>query len=304
MEIPTKSFAIPAQPKPTLDILDLITPTSTLADGRINRVDEKCIPVSLEPNDSLDKLKNGVLIIDDYDNSLVYALDIESKKNLFTNKQGALSQGHNMMMSPNHQLLAYTRTDQNRDEVLEIINALGQQEGKFVLTGDMGLMREWLDNEQLLVQKTADEHGTMFVINPFQRTSQTLTPSFSNLYQGDHPAFWSPSYDSSLSFVLFPNGRFLETKEGYSLWDNKDRKLIWQQPSRTASRVSPEWAPVRNMFAVIVDADESGLKNQSEIHVVKVDGKVAEQTTLTLIYPYVYISDFISWSPDGNYLAF
>lgn len=300
---PDKPFTETLLPTLTSNSAELINLTPSTSRYQAGLAGESCL--SLKPENHLyDKLKNSVLIVDDYDKDLVYAINAEDSRILFTSEQAPLAQGRNLMMSPNQKMLSYTRSGENADSVVVIIDSSGRQVATYPLTEDIGFVYEWLNNDEILAQKSGDQLVNIFVINPFLQTIKTLSSSFENFYDINSPVFWIPSYDLNLRFVVFPNKPSADNEEGYILWDSWQQKVIWQKRSLTASKYSPAWSPARDRFAVAINSDSTGLRNKFELYIVQIDGNILIETTLNRSYSDVYISDILGWSPDGKYLAF
>jgi WD40 repeat protein len=185
---------------------------------------------------------------------------------------------------------------------LRVFNARGQAYLSRSLQNKVLQILGWLDDQSVVLQGTRDD-GTVIIFNPFTAEQQELRPVFYDFYQGDPPPYWFPTYNPTLTRVVYPNGHYFKGV-GYVLMDVQSGRVLWQYPFDSAPYVAAQWSPDGKQFAVAAEVNQARHNSPGfqEFFVVSEDGQVTVQTHLTDVYAAVYIGHF-SWSPNGKQIA-
>lgn len=217
----------------------------------------------------------------------------------------------NLIQSPNRQWHAYQKEFFDIDDnylrgTYVVIDSKSQIVAEINQDKRGEVLREWFDNERLLIQGSYDfDYGALIIANPFTQQAEILSPNLPNLYDNHPPAFWPPSYNLDLSKVIYPYGP-MKGEFGYVYMDLQTGNILWQQASNGASHIPPKWSLDREKFALIVYRKDifSG-EDEREIMVFDSSGEKIIQTNLEASYSIIFFGndDAVQWSPDKRYIA-
>jgi hypothetical protein len=294
-------------PFPTTEILTTENPDSSslLQTSPISKVQQWCLhPENLPP--VIETEPNSVFVVSAYNENQYYFWDFENKEATPVSFSQIGYKAFGGRISPNRHWISFevNRIDDNENVIerkLEILDALGQHKTAMSWEKNWGVLREWLNNDTLYIEGYGTPSGTIFSIEPFVGTTKELIPTFTNIYNDYPPAIWSNAPNSELTLMLYPNSASTEGGIGYTLWDMVAMKKIWHKDSRTAPSVPPQWSSDYKKFAVNIATDP--IQDQSEIFVFDNSGQMISQTDFGAKYSSVFFSRYMSWSPDGRYIA-
>lgn len=291
-------------PNSTAVILPSFTPSPTSSQPK--ELQQTCLFLQTPPH-SLEAELNDIIVTFSIDNPN-YFLDLEKNETFpipFSLSDHKLFGGS---ISPNGQQIAFEvdRLD-NKSNVIErrliILDAYGQQKAAIPWMENWGVIRGWLDDNHLFIDGNAPRIGTIFIVNPITGEVQEFSSTIPNIYDEYPPAIWSVMPNSDLTLAVYPNSTSQEEGVGYSLWNTVTQKKIWHQDSITAPSILPFWSSDWMQFGVIVEESVT-LENQSEILILDSFGRSVVQTDFSSNYSYVFIGNYVNWSPDGRYLFF
>lgn len=302
-------------PEPPAATMPVFTPTPTTTPAIFNNetiadVERHC--VNLQDESLPPAVLNGSLfIMFDFDNEHIFYWDAGTNET-YPFIEDDLPPGvriHSWIQSPNRQWHAYQKEFFDADDnylrgTYVVIDLKSQIVAEINQDKRAEVLREWFDNERLVIQGSYDfDYGTTIIANPFTQQTEILSPNLPNLYNDHPPAFWSPSYNLDLSKVIYPYG---PGKKGYAIMDLQTGNILWRQASDGAAHIPPKWSPDREKFALIVyGKDIFSLEEEREIMVFDGSGEKIIQTNLEANYSKVYFGndDAIQWSPDKRYIA-
>jgi len=294
-------------PFPTTEFLTTEIPDNStlLQTSRISEVQQICLHPENLPS-VIETEPNSVFIVSAYNENQDYFWDFENKVATSVPFSQIGYKAFGGKISPNRHWISFevNRIDGNGNVVernLEILDALGQHGNTMPWEKNWGILRGWLDNEHLYVEGYGAPLGTIFTIEPFIGATKEFAPSFTNIYNDYPSAIWSVVPNSELTLVLYPNSASSGESVGYSMWDTIAMKKIWQKDSRIAPSVPPQWSSDYMKFAVNIAMDP--VHDWSEIFVFNNLGQMISQTDFGAKYSFVFVSKYMSWSPDGRYLA-
>lgn len=278
----------------------------------ITEIEKNCVNLQDEPL--------PLAIMND---SVFYVFDFESQRSYYWNAgtnetfpfiEDNLPPGiriHSLIQSPNRQWLAYQKVSFDADDkylggTYVVIDSKPQIVAEINQDKRGEVLREWFDNERLLIQGSYDfDYGTTIIANPFTQQAEMLSPNLPNLYDDYPPAFWPPSYNLDLSKVIYPHGP-IKGELGYVYMDLQTDNILWRQSSNGAAHIPPKWSPDRERFALVVyGKDIFSLEDEREIMVFDSSGEKIIQTNLEANYSTVFFGndDAVQWSPDKRYIA-
>jgi len=294
-------------PFPTTEILTTENPENSnpLHTGRISEIQQFCLRPENLPS-VIETEPNSVFIVSAYNENQDYFWDFESKEATALPFSQVGYKAFGGKISPNRYWISFevNRIDDNGNVIerkLAILDALGQSKTAMSWEKNWGILRGWLDNDNIYIEGYETPLGTIFSIEPFVGTTKELTPTFTNIYNDYPPAIWSNVPNSDLTLMLYPNSASAEEGIGYTLWDIEARKRIWHEDSRIAPSVPPQWSSDYKSFAVNIAMDP--IQDHSEIFVFNNLGQMISQTDFGAKYSSVFVSRYMSWSPDGRYIA-
>jgi len=294
-------------PFPTIEILTTKNPDSSnlLQTSRISEIQQLCLHPEKLPS-GVETEPNSVFVVSAYNKDQLYFWDFENKEATSVPFFQIGYKAFGGKISPNRHWISFevNRIDDNGNVIerkLEILDALGQHKTAMSWEKNWGILREWLDNDNLYIEGYGTPPGTIFSIEPSVGTTKELIPTFTDIYNDYPPAIWSAVPNSELTLMLYPNSASIEESIGYTLWDMVAMKKIWHKDSRIAPSVPPQWSPDYKKFAVDIAADP--IQDQSEIYVFDNLGQMIFQTDFGAKYSSIFFSRYMSWSPDGRYIA-
>lgn len=295
------------QSKPTISTPGL-TPTLNTP-SIIDEVEKDCLNVQEQPFPT-NAIEHSIFYVSDYEHNRSYFWDIKTNETIPVSNEPPDTRIVNMWESPNHQRIAYQKElfDKNGKYVggnLIVVDSHARKQAELKWDADWGLLRDWLDNERLLIQGSNDlGYGISIVVNPFTKQAEKLSPNLPHLYDEDPPAYWTPSYSLDLSYVVYPHG-YIDGKLGYAYMDIKTENVFWEQTSEAAGQIKPIWSPDRSEFALILINQNVSGEAKDEIVIFDSSGQKIIQTNLKSKYSKVYIgnSDAVQWSPEKRYIA-
>lgn len=291
---------------PTIDGLATLTPdNASPLPTKVSEVQQHCfrsegIPYVIETEPT------SVFFVSAFDENQNYFWDFEDSIATSIPFSRSDYEVYGGKISPNRQWIAFevNKLDNNGDVIdrkLVILNAFGQTKVSVPWKENWGVLRGWLDDKYLFIESREPILGTIIIVDPFTGQTRDLVPTLTNIYDDYPPAIWSTSPNSDLTLVLYPNSASFEESLGYTLWDAGSKKKLWRQASRFAPSVPPQWSSDYMYFVVIVAMDP--VQDNSEIFVFDNLGRLISYTDFGAKYSSVFISKYISWSPDGHYLA-
>lgn len=316
-DLPPELISSTDSPEPPEATMRVFTPAPTATipvisnNKSITSVEKNCVNLQDEPLPPA--IMNG---------SVFFVSDSENQRNFYwnagTNETYPFLEDdsppgiriNNLIQSPNRQWLAYQKkffdVDGNYlrgtyvviDSKSQIVAEINQDKRGEVL-------REWLDNERLLIQGSYDfDYGTSIIANPFTQQAEILSPNLPNLYDEHPPAFWPPFYNLDLSKVIYPHGP-IKGELGYVYMDLQTGNILWRQASNGAAHIPPKWSPDRAEFALILYKQDIFGEEEREIMIFDNSGQKIIQTNLEANYSTVFFGndDSVQWSPDKQYIA-
>lgn len=317
--LPTALSQSTVTPRPTISSTltpsVTITPESTLTSTP--NVNVQCLEIETElPKDfSIE----GTLILYGKDEAIlpdgkeeVYLFDLSTRQStlLSPTANGILREYERVAVPPDGRWFAYNETipdlvEKEKFVRLHIVAANGQQIPLSDQPEEWGQIIGWLDNERLALTLWDRYDGTVIVLNPFTRHSQVVLPTFPDL--SPNGSYWWYAvgtkpiviYDPTLTRVAYYKGLADNPWGNYALWDVSLQKILWERPTVAYDNTKPVWSPDGRQVAValgIADETDDPLSTHSILYLVARDG---EETRITN-----GVSGFLSWSPDGRYLAF
>jgi hypothetical protein len=327
--IPTLTPTIKTKTKIATSIISpTATAEATWAIQPEARLKIKCLEIA--PATPSNLASNGILVLDsqvDLGNGLI-SRDTYSL-NMATGLQTKITQSiENLIefaVSPDRHWMAYYQSlsdetgDKDIAKNLVIATADDQQFKVIPWDAEWGFITAWLDNQRLVINMNIGEEAnpvekssTFLVINPFTGERRILRPDYPDIYDFPPVPSWrgwgETVYDSTLTRVVYLQGG----EDGspspihYVLWD------IEKKQSRVSLKIIgdletvPRWSPDGSRFALapsLFQQDIQKIWPSYEIQIVDRNGQTIQTTHLTDYYPWVYIAD-LSWSPDGQYIAF
>jgi Tol biopolymer transport system component len=223
---------------------------------------------------SLLNLKDGTATVIDTSNQSVWDVDV----------------------SPDRQTLAYSWFNNTKGKYeLALIDSAGSLQ-EIAWSSEQGFVfQDWLNDHQLIISQ-----GTNYlVVDPYQDShisfSSSDFPEF-NLY--DPTSFLS--FDPSLSKAIYNGGSTINIFDLAS-------KIIKIRLEDDYNRIPVfRWRPSGEQAAVVAtlmpEQDLHGLPD--EIFIVEKDGQVRQLTHLYDTFRLALTIHSLSWSPDGNKIAF
>jgi hypothetical protein len=149
----------------------------------------------------------------------------------------------------------------------------------------------WLDRERLEIITPANRAtGTILLFNTLTGQWQSLTNKFPNMYQDFElrPSQWSVSYSPDMTWAIYL-GQFAPAGAGPVVWEITSDRVIWESISSFWGIHVPQWSPIGNVVAVIVNDTLYRINHEGQ----------AEPVPLADTNQVVNFS----WSPDGQHLA-
>jgi len=306
-------------PRPTLSPTP--TPFKTPEPTQSATPDIQSLCLTLEPELPEDVGVEGKLILYTKDYSLeltgkeeVYLFDPKTQEKLLISpsEDGLIKSYDLMAVSPDGRWFAYNETipeliENGKYVRLQIVSSDGTQLPLPVQAKEWGQIIGWLDNERLVLTLWDDNigweryDGAAMMLNPFSGQSQVLLPSFpmpSNSGASWYDAGLNPIviYDPTLTKVAYLAGA---PDGSYALWDIPSQQFLWELPTIFYDNTRPVWSPDGMYLAVaggVLTQTESPTVSASNLYIVTRDGQEIRITN--------GVSGFLSWSPDGQYLAF
>lgn len=282
---------------------------------------DKCL--TIEPNYPADSVSNGTLILSgmvDIGNNLVrytaYKINMETHEKFELAKAGETIL--NVSVSPNGKWMAYDKyVLQEKKDYLRIEDSSGTHQRNIPQEKGWAGISSWLDNERLILhldltsssETTPAKRSSTFVLfNPFNNKHQILQPDFPEIYvaQG-YAGLTGRGYNPELNRVVYlsdnPAG---DGTWHYILWSIDQQRDLASFEVAISPTGLPSWSPDGSKFALATSLQENIAQRWPafELYSTSRDGQVSKLTNLTGYYPWVYIDDNYSWSPDGRYLAF
>jgi dipeptidyl aminopeptidase/acylaminoacyl peptidase len=240
----------------------------------------------------------------------VYLFDFDTleKRLISPTEDGIIKWYDTIAVSPDGRWFAYNETfldDQIGQEKyirLGIMSATGQQLPLLSQPKEWGQIIGWLDNQQLALTVWRHNDGSVIVLNPFTGQSYNLSPDFPDLspnaswYEDNNQpvVIYDPTHEKVVYFKGSPDNLW----GNYALWDKPSQRLLWELPTLFYDNTRPVWSPDGMQFAVAggVKDDLVDHPSSSILYLVTRYGEVT---------PIINeVSGFLSWSPNGRYLAF
>jgi Tol biopolymer transport system component len=226
------------------------------------------------------------------------------------------------MVSPSRDKFANQIVDDNTLQYSIFIADPNDQKITQVLSKpDWFTASRWFDDQHLLIRTTNETPPyTVELFNPFTGETRALIPDFPGISQKEVDwEFSGPvSYDHSLVYAVYAFWDSDKAEHEYVLYNissktrlatlaGSSHETAYIFSGRIASRdgVSnnpPQWSPDDTSAAVISSAPEKP-GAIDEIFAVTKDGEIQRLTYFANSYNTARINN-LSWSPDGNSIAF
>jgi WD40 repeat protein len=278
---------------PTIAPLPTQFPTATSSP----KIIQHCINLG-NKEISLQSVAIGTIIIDGPNVEPISIIDIQSgieHKLPFQNIKSMLYLGGDV--SPNRNMLAYWGGFQNKagditDLTLWVTNPRGELLAKIMFNQTNLSNMRWLDNEHLLFYSGQTlKDGTVIVLNPFTREQQFVSNNLPDFYYDDTLRLdWQVEYSPKLDWAVY-----LRKIEGNRLiptvYDTVIDKKLWQPPFLGFDFDKPEWSPDGNEVAIITNG---------QLYIINRSGRampILDENSHNQISK-------VSWSPNGQYVAF
>lgn len=199
-------------------------------------------------------------------------------------------------VSPDGKWLIYNKfgKDNNNHEIsnnLIVLTEGGKVYKNISLNLDQSVFwLKWINNSIVQVD-LYQEPG--YFLNPFTGEKKALPEPFPDQETiFGMAAFTSPSYDPTMTRVIYP-GMGQTTA---LLRDLQSGGII---TSLNQDIGGPEWSPDGKQLVAVVRYGSS-----ADLYLLSRDGQLTQATFMRNQFSEVIISDLLSWSPDGRYVAF
>lgn len=294
--LPTSSATLP----PIATSLPLQTATADSLQKA--HIVEKC-PDILSSSE-LSGLASGgkIVLLENPHNSLTvkagFLLDPKSNQRIDIFQKGEiLTYTNQVSVSPDRKTLAYgVDTPENNTIKLVLSNNRGERQEAIPIKSDIpypmyGTVEGWLNNQQLLLDRE--------LFNPYTGEKRSLDPKNFPDISPDDFGVYSLQFDPTLTRVIYPNSHVKTV-----LADLATKQTLAEIPSHHAGAPEIAWSSNGELVAVVgtIQIQETVA---DEIFLVDRDGKEIRQITrLSAYYGTKYDLFKLSWSPDGNRIAF
>jgi hypothetical protein len=320
---PTAQVTPSSTIKPTLQTLPTATlPATNTPDPSHGQVITQCLEI--QPAILPEAYSNSVLILDnralDETGRIKFGtffmdMTTAEKKQIAKPKETLLY----FAVSPDQKIVAY-------EEVLLDANMNLLVNNLVITTSDNQVVKQipwehawdnlvaWLDNQQLLISLNNEKdyldnpiaaESTFMIFDPFTGDQKVLRPDFPDIYNQPPVLNWDgwgeTAYNWSLDRVVYLKGL---DQLYYAFWDIEKQKEIMKVPVADDLDAVPRWAPDNQHFAFspsLYLPDKPWPKY--ELYDVARNGLMTQMTYLSDFYYRACIAD-LSWSPDGNSIAF
>lgn len=198
-------------------------------------------------------------------------------------------------VSPDGHTLAYSWFNSATSKwELVLLDSVGSLQEVAWSSAEWFAFRGWLNDHQLVIL----QGSKYFVVDPYQDSQLSFSPLDFPEFNSDHPDFFV-SFDPSLSKVVYRDGQIdvldlssntfiARIKDGY------DRApIISWRPSGDIAAVVASLFPEQNLHGL-----------PDEIFIVEKDGQVRQLTHLFDTFGLPFPINTLSWSPDGDKIAF
>jgi hypothetical protein len=264
---------------------------------------KSCLKFSLDL--AFEDKSGGIIfneVTDTGTSSNVYILDTSNRyvTQVFSDEQKI----NRIRISPNKSLMAYQIVGSERiDLVIEdFVN--GQ---KTVMEWDeewyvSGILK-WANNQSILINNKSQENSKSITALNILTNEKTVLPSiFPNLvYVSFHGYSFSPEYDTTLSYVIYPVDS--DEKTGYALRKTGSLETISFIPSATLTTfAAPVWS--NNSDSYIISVFSSNTQKYNFELIYGMPSRQFFQITNLGDYIESYYIHHIVWSPDDRYVVF
>lgn len=170
----------------------------------------------------------------------------------------------------------------------------------------------WLNEEDLLVNLLI-EKNPLVLLSPFENKQEIIEPfptesvkpfDHELIYDWGFYAYHKLVYNGDRTRALYPFSENGEPRIAiHDMTANKDLAIY---STNKGWGVSPKWSPSGDQIAVALNTNSSfrtdGI-DKYEIFIIGHDGDKLYSTNLSDFETSIYVSS-LSWSPNGNYIAF
>jgi hypothetical protein len=269
---------------------------------------DNCLTVESDPISNWNS--EGILILgstEDIENNLMRRTGYKINMNTGERVELAKSEERlsDMAVSLNGEWLAYRiYSASNKNANLVISNATSGQQLSIPWENEWYWIASWLDENRLLIGVGANAY---MVFNPFTNERLLLNSELPSIFsaQGFNGLVgWGYSRDLDRVVYLQGDPSFLEPLH-YVLWDIDQHRSLASFAVAIEPTAFPSWLPDGSKFVLAASIKEDILQTWPayELYSLSRDGQIAQLTSLTDYYPWVYIDNY-SWSPNGRYIAF
>lgn len=299
-------------PVETQTKLPVVTPNATLNPGN---VEYHCINISEDATKLNDM--GGTLVLNGYPGPSTNGKLISYSSVLVDMSSGnqipllADDSTNRFVVSPSGDYLAFDtpiRNDYSKSQI-NILDANGKILSRIEVEQVLVFM-EWLNDKTLLVNSLI-EHNPMIFLSPFDQRQKIVEPFITEaeriapfdhelLLQWGFYAYHKIIYNPTLPRAVYAASDQDGAKAVFrDLTSNKDISILRGQ----AWGVSPKWSPDGTKFAIGKNTNSPFETIKYELVILDQNGEQLFTTHLSALPTPIDISS-LSWSPDGNRVAF